>query len=154
VRGTAAPVEVAEPFLAWFEHCVRSARRRYTRREWRAILQGPPPFSAEELAIVHARERFAWRLVGVADDGELVFEVTNHSDRRLPFLSIGISAPGLEGGLWLAVADLEPGATCLLKRAVYKGLAAPAAIQAYPLPAPGPEDREQYWEFKLLAGER
>ena len=147
-RGESQLIRTAANFEEWFERCVRVARRRYGRREWRAIVAGPAPFSAEELAIIRARALYSWRLVGPAANGELIFEVSNHSDRVLPYLSIGVTAPRLQGGIWLPVADLQPGSTRRIQRAVYKGLVDPEEVLALPLPDPEPEDRERYWEFK------
>lgn len=141
LRGGSRPSRTAANFEEWFERCVRVARRRYGRREWRAIVAGFAPFSAEELAIVRARALYSWRLVGPAADGELIFEVSNHSDRVLPYLSIGVVAPRLQGGIWLPVADVPPGATRRIQRAVYKGLVDPEEVRALPLPDPEPEDR-------------
>ena len=68
------------------------------------MLCGPSPFTAEELAIVEARRQFSWRLVGVTASGEVMYEVTNGSDRRLPFLSI-LTASGTPATLHVDVAD-------------------------------------------------
>ena len=68
--------KAAETFEEWLERRARAARRRYTKREWAAILKGPPPFTPEELAVVEARRLFRWRVIVVSEAGDLRFEVT------------------------------------------------------------------------------
>jgi hypothetical protein len=98
-RGAEAPIfesteagvrKAADSFEEWLTARATRARRRYKRKEWAEVLRGPPPFTAEELAVVEARRRFTWQVVGVTPTGEVLYEVTNGSNRHLPFLSIGI----------------------------------------------------------------
>jgi hypothetical protein len=126
------------------------ARRQYKRKEWAEVLRGPPPFTAEELGVVRARRRFSWRVVGVTRDGEIKYEVSNGSDRRLPFLSIGIRGKTgtLEGGVWLPVGHIAPGHTATVVKETYRDLIDPSDVEAYPLPDPEPEERSRYWEFR------
>jgi hypothetical protein len=101
--------------------------RRYKRREWAEVLRGPPPFTAEELAVVQARRQFSWRLVGVTSSGAVMYEVTNVSDRHLPFLSIGIRGKvgNLQGGVWLTVGHIAPGQTAAVAKDTYPRPARP-----------------------------
>jgi hypothetical protein len=142
--------KAAETFGEWLERRARTARKRYTKKEWAAILKGPPPFSLEEWAVVEARRQFRWRVVGVSEAGELRFEVTNGSDRRLPYLSVGIRSRvgGLEGGVWLPVGHIGQGETAVVEKETYKDLVAPEDVEAYALPDPEPEERDRYWEFR------
>jgi hypothetical protein len=96
--------KAADTFGEWLERRAHAARKRYTKREWADILQGPPPFTPEEWAVVAARRLFRWRVIGVSEAGDLRYEVTNGSGRTLPYLSIGIrSRVGrLAGGVCLA----------------------------------------------------
>ena len=63
---------------------------QFKKKEWKDIEAGPPPFSALEIAILEARRLFRWRVVGIASNGDLQFEVHNRSNLILPYLSIGI----------------------------------------------------------------
>jgi hypothetical protein len=110
----------------------------------------PPPFTAEELAIVEARRQFTWRVVGVAPGGEVLYEVTNGSNRNLPFLSIGIRGKvgNLQGGVWLPVGHILPGQTAVIAKDTYRDLLDPDDVEAYALPDPEPKQRARYWEFR------
>lgn len=92
----------ADGFEGWLLARCTAARRRFRKSEWEAIEAGPPPFSEHKWEIVEARRRFRWRVVGVADNGDLRFEVHNGSDMVLPSLSVGIRGelrPPKEGPL-------------------------------------------------------
>jgi hypothetical protein len=141
---------IAGSFADWLEKRADAARRRYGHKRWAEIVRGPEPFSQEEWAIVDARRRFEWRLLGVGDDSVGRFEVANNSPRTLPFLSIGIrSRDGrVSGGIWLPVSDVTPGAKAVVKKECYKGVIAPHELEAFPLADPEPQDRDRYWEFR------
>jgi hypothetical protein len=158
-RGVEAPIfestaagvrRAAASFDEWVTARATRARRRYKRKEWAEVLRGPPPFTAEELAVVHARRQFQWRLVGTTPDGEVLYEVTNGSARRLPFLSIGIRGKSghLQGGVWLPVGGIGPGQTAVVAKETYRNLLDPSEVEAYGLPDPEPEERARYWEFR------
>jgi hypothetical protein len=158
-RGGEAPIfestqagvrKAAESFEEWLTARATRARRRYRRKEWAEVLRGPPPFTAEERAVVDARRQFTWRVVGVAPSGEVLYEVTNGSNRHLPFLSIGIRGKvgNLEGGVWLPVDHIAPGQTAVVAKDTYRNLLDPSDVEAYPLPDPDPEERARYWEFR------
>jgi len=108
----------------------------------------------EELAIVAARQQFTWRVIGITPNDELMYEVHNGSDRRLPFLSIGIRATTatLQGGVWLPVNDIAPGQTAVIVKETYRDLIDPGEVEAYALPDPEPEERARYWEFRSVSG--
>lgn len=161
-RGAEAPIfestetgirRAANSFEEWLTARAACARRRYKRREWAEVLRGPPAFTAEELAVVEARRQFTWRVVGVTPSGEVMYEVTNGSDRHLPFLSIGIRGKvgNLQGGVWLPVGHIAPGQTAVVAKDTYRGLLDPTDVEAYPLPDPEPEGRARYWEFREAA---
>jgi hypothetical protein len=144
--------KAANSFAEWLSARATRARSRYKRKEWADVLRGPPPFTVEELAVVLARRRFTWSVVGLAPSGELLYEITNGSDRRLPFLSIGIrgKAGHLQGGVWLPVGHIAPGQTAVVAKDTYLGLLDPCDVEAYPLPDPEPEERARYWEFRSI----
>jgi hypothetical protein len=144
IRRTAAGFE------EWFEGKCRSSRRRFTKDEWARIIQGPAPFTQNELQIVDARRKYRWRIAGVAKNSDTKFEVFNGSEMRLPFLSLGVrgTAGRVDGGIWLPVGDIAPGESGIVEFDCYKKYVNPSEIEVFDLPDPGPEDRETYWELK------
>lgn len=106
---------------------------------------------------MNARRQFSWRVVGIATNGDLQFEVHNGSDLILPYLSVGIrgklrpprSGP-LNGGVWLPVLNILPGETRMIEKDCYKEVVDPADIEAFGEPDPEPEDRDRFWEFKEI----
>lgn len=161
VPGAEAPIfestearirKAADSFEEWLTARAARARRRYNRKEWAEVLRGPPPFTAEELAVVEARHQFTWHVVGVTPAGEIMYEVCNRSGRRLPFLSIGIRGRigTLQGGVWLPVGHIGPGQKAVVAKETYRDQLDPSDVEAYPLPDPEPEERARYWEFRGL----
>lgn len=144
--------ESADSFEEWLRKKGKAARKRYTKKEWREIEKGPPPFTDQENRIVEARHKFRWRVVGVADNGDLQFEVYNGSKVVLPYLSVGICHKGGEpfGGVKLPVFDIQPGETKVIEIDCYKESHDPRKVEAFEKPEPGPEDRDRYWEFRAL----
>jgi hypothetical protein len=147
-RGVTGLFQTATSFGEWLESRAVKARKRYKRSEWKQILAGPLPFTEVEQDIVKARSQFKWQVVGITENGDLKFEVTNNSKRVLPFLTIGIRAPKLLGGIWLPVATILPGRTKIIQASAYKEQADPDTIEAFDEPEPWPEDRDRYWEFR------
>lgn len=148
--------QAADGFEEWLKTKCRLARKQYKGKEWKAIEEGPAPFTVQEQAIVEARKKFQWRIVGVAPNEDLRFEIHNGSAITLPFLSIGVRGqlrqPGngsLDGGAFLPVSSIAPGETRIIEKDCYKDLLAPQNAEVFALPDPGPEDRDQYWEFHL-----
>jgi hypothetical protein len=168
VRGAESPVfewryasesevRLADGFESWLQSTFRAAKRRYSRREWRALERGPSPFSEHELAIVAARKLYRWRVVGIADDGSIQFEVHSGSSLELPFLSIGIqgkrrgTADGmLHGRIWLPVDSVPPGEARIIEMDCYLEWVDPQEVEAFEEPDPEPEDRDRYWEFRSV----
>jgi hypothetical protein len=149
-------VKVADGFEAWLTKACESARRSFTKKEWRAIEKGPSPFSDQEKRLVEARRNFRWRVVGISSSGDIQFEVHNGSNVVLPFLTIGIRGKRrgtdatLKGGVWLPVASVLPGQTAVIEKECYKEWVDPQDVEAFEEPDPEPEDRDRYWEFKPL----
>lgn len=167
IRGLESPVfewyneqglrQTADNFEEWLNAKCSAARGQFKKKEWEAIEKGPPPFSAQERAIVEARKRFRWRIVGVAPSGDLRFEVHNGSNLVLPYLSIGIRGKlrppkrgPLNGGVWLPVSSILPGETKIVEKDCYKDVVDPSDVEAFEEPDPEPDDRDLYWEFKTL----
>lgn len=149
--------QTADGFSEWLESKCAAARKKYKKKEWQAIQQGPPPFSERELEIVEARRLYRWKVVGVAKNEDLQFEITNGSKIVLPYLSVDIRGKlrppnegPLEGGAYLPVESIRPGETAIVEFDCYKQFIAPEDTEVLECPDPGPEDRELYWEFKLL----
>jgi len=139
-------------FEEWITRKCTAARRQFKRKEWAAILKGPEPFTEEELAVVEARRHFQWRVVGIAEDGDLQFEVCNGSELTLPFLSIGIrKKDGTQvGGVWLPVSHIPPGQSAVVEKGCYKEHVAPEDVDAFDKPDPEPALRDRYWEFRAI----
>jgi len=81
--------KTADGFEEWLKAKCASARRQFKKRQWAAIEEGPPPFNDKEQAIIEARKQFRWRVVGIAPNGDLQFEVFNRSGMILPYLTVG-----------------------------------------------------------------
>ncbi len=148
--------QTADGFEEWLRIKCAQARLRYTKKEWREIEKGPPPFSDQEKRIVQARRKFRWRVVGISDNGAIQFEIHNGSDMVLPFLTIGIrgkrrGADGtVDGGAWLPVGSVLQGQTAVIEKDCYKQWVDPQDVVAFEEPDPEPEDRDRYWEFRAL----
>jgi len=147
--------KTADSFEKWLTTKCNSARKRFKKKEWETIVKGPPPFTEQEQAIVEARKRFRWRVVGVAPNEDLCFEIHNGSAMTLPYLSVGVrgkmrppTTSSLNGGAFLPVASILPGETKVVEFDCYKELFAPEDTEVFALPDPEPEDRDRYWEFK------
>ena len=147
--------QTADTFEDWLKTKCDSARKRFKKKEWDAIEKGPSPFTDHEQAIVEARKQFRWRVVGVAPNEDLRFEIHNGSATTLPYLSVGVRGKlrppkngPLNGGAFLPIASIRPGETKVVEFDCYKKFIAPAVTEVFALPDPGPEDREQYWEFR------
>jgi hypothetical protein len=167
VEGSESPVfewrheqgvqQTADGFLDWLKAKCTWARKQYKKNEWAAIEHGPPPFTEQELAVVEARKHFRWRVVGIAPNGDLRFEIHNGSDMILPYLFVGVRGKlrpprngPLDGGARLPVSSIRPGETKIVEYDCYKQFVAPEDTEVFDLPDPGPEDRLEYWEFKPL----
>jgi hypothetical protein len=147
----------ADGFLEWLNAKCISARKQYKKKEWEAIENGPTPFSELEKAVVEARKLFRWRVVSIAPNSDLRFEIYNGSTMVLPYLFLGIRGKlrhpkngPLEGGARLPVGSISPGETGIIEFDCYKKFVAPEDVEVFDLPDPGPEDRDYYWEFKAL----
>ncbi len=142
--------QIADSFEEWLTKRCQDARKSYTKKQWKEIVNGPKPFTTKEQAIVEARRQFSWRVIGFDDNGDATIEVRNNSKLVLPYLSVGVRAKDntLEGGAWLDVSGIQPGEEGIIKREIYKKLIKPDNTEVYSLPDPLPEDRERYWEFR------
>lgn len=145
--------QTASGFEEWLKAECEAAKKLFKKKQWEAIEKGPPPFTEQEQAVVDARRKFRWRVVGVAGNGDLQFEVHNGSDMVLPFLSIGVRGKNgkVNGGVWLPVSSVLPGQTHMIEKDCYKDLIPPDEVDAFEQPDPEPEDRDRYWEFRALA---
>ncbi|MCC3421987.1 MAG: SMI1/KNR4 family protein [Microcoleus sp. PH2017_25_DOB_D_A] len=145
--------QTASCFEEWLRARCSAARKLFSKKEWAAIEAGSPPFTEQEQAIVESRRKFRWQVIGIADNGNLMFEVHNGSNMVLPFLSIGVRAKDgkLNGGVWLPVSSVRPGQTCIIEKDCYKNLLLPKEVDIFEKPDPEPEDRDRYWEFRRLS---
>lgn len=145
--------QTACSFEEWLKARCEAARKLFTKKEWAAIEEGPLPFTEQEQVIVESRRKFRWQVIGIADNGNLMFEVHNGSNMVLPFLSIGVRAKNgkLNGGVWLPVSSIQPGKTCIIEKDCYKNLLLPEEVDVFEEPDPEPEERDRYWEFRRLS---
>lgn len=148
--------KTADGFEKWLLAKCKAARKRFKKNEWDAVEHGPPPFSEHERQIVEARKHFRWRVVSIAANEDLRFEIHNGSKMILPYLSVGIrgklrppNVGPLNGGVWLPTGLIRPGETKVIEFDCYKKYISPEDTEAFELPDPGPEDRDRYWEFKV-----
>ena len=143
--------QVADGFVQWLEKRCQSAKKKYTKRRWKELVSGPEPLTAKEQQVVKARSKFRWRVVGIAKNGALRFEVKNDSAIVLPYLTIGVDNEqrSIRGAIFLPTSDVRPGQTKIVEHRCYKGYLRPEEHVAFDFPAPGPEDRGRYAEFDL-----
>jgi hypothetical protein len=149
---------VAASFDEWLKAACTNARSLFKKSAWKAIEQGPAPFSEHEKAIVQARKQFHWKMIGLTPSGDLRFEIHNGSNLVLPYLSVKVRGEMrppkqgiLEGGVWLPISSIKPGETQVVEKDCYKELVDPKNIQVSEAPEPEPEDRERYWEFNGMS---
>jgi hypothetical protein len=145
--------KVANSFEEWLLNRCSQVRHSYKKTEWKKILTGPEPFTKEELAIVEARKKIKWTVVGFDDDGDVLLSIKNESSQIIPYYTLGVIARdnSLEGALYLDLSDLSPGEERVFKRNAYKEALTPDNVAFYSRPDPIPEDRESYWEFRKSA---
>lgn len=144
--------EIAQNFGEWFKSAYDWVRSKYSPSQWKRIVEGPKPFSEEEMLVVETRRQFQWRHCGFSEDGDAIFEVVNNSPRRIPYLTIGIRDKNdaiLVGAVWLDVERIGPGEKGILKKDCYKDHIPPQELVPFDLPEPIPEKREAYWEFGM-----
>ncbi|MGD9368631.1 MAG: SMI1/KNR4 family protein [Desulfobacteraceae bacterium] len=141
----------ADSFSDWLLAKCRAARRCFSKAQWNSICHGPEPFTKRELAVVQARKQINWRVTGASDNGDFQFEVHNGSTMCIPNLTIGMRWKSGEpfGSVWLPIGHISPGQTGIVEHACYKESHDPKATEPFEAPDPKPEDREQYWEFKV-----
>jgi len=149
--------KTADGFEQWIKQKCAAARKRFNKKAWDAIEQGPPPFTEHERAVVEARKQIHWRVIGIAPNEDLRFEIRNDSTMSLPFLSVGVrgklrppNVGPLTGGAFLPIASIGPGETGIVEFDCYKGYITPIDTEVFDEPEPGPEDRDQYWEFRPM----
>lgn len=137
-------------FEMWLRENCRIARSGFGDHRWQEIEQGPPPFNLQETKVIEARKRFEWKVVGIADDGDILFDVHNRSDITLPFLTLGVrgKAGKVKGRIWLPVSAARPGESIIVKKGCYKGHLEPADVEVFDIGDPLPQDRDRFWEFK------
>jgi hypothetical protein len=136
-------------FEEWLKTRFKRARKLYKKSEWLEIIKGASPFTIEELDICEAIPNFTFKKIGIAEDGDILIEVHNASDRYFDFLTVGVKVPGcLEGAVFLDVSRIGPSATGIIKQNCYKESSLPKYVQLFRKKLPEPEDREMYAEFR------
>ncbi|MCB9933081.1 MAG: hypothetical protein H6841_06645 [Planctomycetes bacterium] len=147
----------ASRFDEWLQQKCAWAKRQFKKKEWREIENGPQPFTLAEQAVVDARRRFTWSVLGLGENGVHRFEVHNGSAMALPFLTIGLRDKRkskedrmLDGSAWLPVEAVHPGETKTVEMSCGQPGLPAEYVEPVALPDPGPEDRKQYWEFRAV----
>jgi hypothetical protein len=150
-EGYARRIVLAGPgFAAWLQQTAAMLRSKIGKKQWAAIVAGPPPFSESDREIVAARRLYVWKSIGPQANGDIGIEVTNGSTQALPFLTIGVrsTAGDFNGSVWLRVGDIPSGGTKLVTHDCYKEYLPRESVQLFDLGDPDPEDREHFWEFR------
>jgi hypothetical protein len=143
---------VADDFEDWLSASCAHARKSFGREKWEEILRGPEPFTPLEQEIIETRRQIHWRVLGIDEDGNHVFEVSNAGKRTLDVLTVGVHSKDrrLNGAVRLKIGHIGPGQTAVLHRDCYKDLMPSHELEAFALPDPRPEDREAYHELGNL----
>jgi len=144
------PLEVvANTFEEWLHTSCKRARKAFGKEAWEEIVRGPEAFTPEEMAIVSARKKIFWRVVGMNEKGDHIFEVINSSDRTLPVLTVGVRSKDqrLNGAIWLNIGHIRPGHKKKVLASCYKEFLKPDEVEIFSLPDPQPEDRNRFNEF-------
>lgn len=142
--------EVYPSFCEWFFAAYSWARSKYSLRQWKMIVDGPLPFTEDEMKIVEARRLFKWDCVGFADNGDALLAIENNSAMTLPFLTIGVrdvQQRVLVGRVWLDVNSIGPGEKGVVMKDCYKDQIPQDQLELFACPDPIPEKRDEYWEF-------
>lgn len=141
--------KVADDFEEWLRESCAHARSTYGKEKWAEIVHGPEPFTVEEQEVIEARRAIQWRMLGLDDAGNHVFEITNAGLRTLTALTVGVRSKDgrLNGAVRLNTRHLAAGQTVALHVDCYKDLISPSEIEVFSLPDPQPEDRDRYYEF-------
>jgi hypothetical protein len=146
-------VDLYPSFSEWLISAYGWAKSKYSKNQWKNIVEGPPPFSIEEMKIVEARKLFKWRLVGFSETNDRLFEVKNTSTITLPYLTIGVrdfNGKILTGGAWLKISHIGPSRVAIVTADCYKDHIPYDQLDVFDLPDPIPEKKDAYWEFKVI----
>ena len=136
-------------FREWVETCCARARKKYGKRRWAAVCRGPEPFTDDERRIAEARPAYTCRIIGIAKNKNIRFEVHNGSNTTIRYLTIGINHNSEPfGAVFLPVGKIRPGKTAAIEFDCYKDMIPPAEVTIFEYPPLGPEDRDRFWEFK------
>ena len=137
-------------FESWLVESCRLARRQFKKKRWEEVINGPPPFTEDEMKIIKARRLFKWRVVGIAEDGDLLLDISNESNMSLPYLSVGVSGKKIgRGGVFIPISHIQPGEHKVVKVDCYKEADPPNKVELFQKPDPLPETRDSYWEFRM-----
>lgn len=146
-------------FAAWLRDKFSVYRRKYGQKTWRELQSGPLPFTDDERAIVQARRQFEWEVIESSVPSLPTLRIHNRSKRRLPFITLDYHATvpelfiqHLHGGIYIPVANLMPGASVLVTKALtYHGQCqfTPPVVFTDPIFFE-PEEREYLWEFQEM----
>lgn len=139
-------------FSQWLKDSYEVVKSRYSPRAWKRVLEGPAPFSAAEMNVVGAREKYSCQIIGFSDNGDALIRVVNNSEMNLPYITVGVEERGgdfLDGSVWLDVGGIGPGTSGVIAKNCYKDIIPPSKLQLRDMPTPIPEKRDRYWEFGI-----
>jgi len=140
--------KAADSFEEWIRNRFQRCRKSISKRDWKRVLEGPPPFTEEELRVIEARNQFQLERVGVASNGDMQIRVLNGSQIRLSHLTIGARVPGrLEGTVYLDVSGVGPHECRTIEHDCYKSIATADRVELFQKQLVDPEDREMFYEL-------
>ena len=143
-------LETTEGFESWLYEKSLLTKQMYSRDEWRAIVDGPDPFTEQELQIIEERNRYFLDEPHDIEGDTLLVTVTNSSCMTLPYLTL--DALDLEGkvrsGFWADVSMIRPGqrSTIILSTEAVGFEVSEIKLSK----TPQPEQRDRYWEFRFV----
>lgn len=145
---------IRHPFVEWLKRAGKSARRLYTLEEWDDMALDPKPFTALELERLTARKSFVWTVERLARRPaeptwvqNFAVEVTNRSDRTLPYLTIGVRWRSAWTRVFLDVSRIGPGEQRRITRSI-DGPEPRVFPEFHPVEDPLPEERDIFWELR------
>jgi len=142
--------KVSDCFYAWFESRFKTAKKSYSRKEWKALQSEPAGFTERERQIVAARKKFKWSVLKIGVDNNVTFRIRNQSTLTLPYFSLGVRSKisKTTGGVWLSVADIAPGTSGTVVKECYKNFFRADEMEFFDQPNPEPHNKDRYWEFR------
>jgi hypothetical protein len=141
-------------FGEWLFQAFEKIQGSIGKREWKAIVDGPPPFTESEASVATARLQFTSSKVGVASDGKVRIMVRNQSEMTLRSISVEVvgrhrlTGEAIEGMVRVSVGDISPKTSGMVEVPCYSEFLDPASVVTRDIDPLGPEDRGVCWELR------